>query len=174
MQFVTVTSQRCSVASSWASGRAFSLQLESLRRGPSDPSVEPVEQVLEHMLQNVIRVHFACTLLSKYKPIWVVNTWVSTSRFAAGDNGLDEKSLVPIDLETHNLTLTLDRDNDVAFRVPGSYWTWFVEVRFCTSAVLDIFKGKCGCSGELEAGPTVRAQSLRARVGLGAIEHLSS
>lgn len=78
----------------------------------------------------------------------------------AGASGIREDMLVPIDLEKHNLTIVLDRDREVAFRTQEEDLAFFVEVKFCTEAVKDLFNGRCGCAGDLEAGPQVRPESF--------------
>jgi hypothetical protein len=65
--------------------------------------------------------------------------------------------LVPIDLEKHNLTVVLDRDREVAFRTQEEDLAFFIEVKYCTEAVKDLFNGRCGCAGDLEAGPQVHS-----------------
>jgi hypothetical protein len=78
----------------------------------------------------------------------------------AGASGIREDMLVPIDLEKHNLTVVLDRDREVAFRTQEEDIAFFIEVKYCTEAVKDLFNGRCGCAGDLEAGPQVRQGPL--------------
>jgi hypothetical protein len=70
---------------------------------------------------------------------------------------------VPIDLEKHNLTVVLDRDREVAFRTQEQDLAFFIEVKYCTEAVKDLFNGRCGCAGDLEAGPEVRLRIVTLR-----------